>query len=145
MGHLRGGLSTKIQDPRSKLQAPGDAAGCPIRLILTPGEACDAPVAADLLTSLAPGATRVVDRACDTRVIRDLAAERGAWANTLPRFIGKVASSSSPWFCRRRTLVERFFNRSKPFRGLGTRYDRGPDTYLAALKLAAIRIRIASI
>ena len=36
--------------------------------------------------------------------------------------------------------MEGFFNRIKHFRGLATRYDRRPDDFLAALKLAAIRI-----
>ncbi|MEM8752757.1 MAG: IS5/IS1182 family transposase, partial [Pseudomonadota bacterium] len=39
--------------------------------------------------------------------------------------------------------VERFFNRIKQFRGLATRYDRNPDNFLAAIKLAAIRTCIA--
>ncbi|MGJ3262131.1 MAG: IS5/IS1182 family transposase, partial [Salinarimonas sp.] len=32
----------------------------------------------------------------------------------------------------------------KHFRGLATRYDRSPDNFLAALKLAAIRIWLAA-
>ena len=43
-----------------------------------------------------------------------------------------------------RQLVERFFNRIKHFRGIATRYDRRPDNFLAAVKLAAIRIWIAA-
>lgn len=45
---------------------------------------------------------------------------------------------------RQRNQVERFFNRIKQMRGLATRYDRREDNYLAALKLAATRIWIAS-
>ena len=51
----------------------------------------------------------------------------------------------STWVYRQRNLVERFFNRIKQFRGLATRYDRRPDNYLAALKLAAVRIWLAAI
>lgn len=108
--------------------------------MLTPGQANDAPVAAALLEDLVAGATLIADRAYDTNAIRVLAAERGAWANIPPRSIRKGGFSFSTWVYRQRNLVERFFNRLKQFRGLATRYDRRPENYLAALKLAAIRI-----
>lgn len=53
--------------------------------------------------------------------------------------------SFSTWVYRQRNLVERFFNQIKQFRGLATRYDRNPENYLAALKLAAVRIWLAAI
>lgn len=138
MGRSRGGLTTKIH-------ALVDAEGRPVRLELTPGQAGDAPVAATLLESLAPGATLIADRAYDTNAIRDLAAERGAWANIPPRSIRKGSFAFSTWVYRQRNLVERFFNQVKQFRGLATRYDRNPENYLAALKLAAVRIWLAEI
>ena len=87
MGRSRGGLTTKIH-------ALVDADGRPVKLILTPGQAGDAPVAATLLEDLAPGATLIADRAYDTNAIRELASERGAWANIPPRTIRKAASPS---------------------------------------------------
>ncbi len=138
MGRSRGGLTTKIH-------ALVDADGRPIRLELTPGQAGDAPVAATLLEDLAPGTTLIADRAYDTNAIRDLAAERGAWANIPPRSIRNGSFAFSTWVYRQRNLVERFFNQVKQFRGLATRYDRNPANYLAALKLAAIRIWLAAI
>jgi transposase len=138
MGQSRGGLTTKIH-------ALVDAEGRPIRLTLTPGQAGDAPVGTELVAELDEGATLIADRAYDTNPIRDGAAARGVWANIPPRVIRKNAFSFSPWVYRQRNLVERFFNRIKQFRGLATRYDRRPDNYLAALKLAAIRFWIASI
>lgn len=138
MGRSRGGLTTKIH-------ALVDADGRPIRLELTPGQAGDAPVAAILLENLTPGSTLLADRAYDTNAIRDLAAERGAWANIPPRSTRKGSFAFSTWVYRQRNLVERFFNRIKQFRGLATRYDRHPENYLAALKLAAARIWLAAI
>jgi transposase len=138
MGRSRGGLTTKIH-------ALVDADGRPVRLLLTPGQAGDAPVAASLLEDIAPGATLIADRAYDTNAIRELAAERGAWANIPPRVIRKGSFSFSTWVYRQRNLVERFFNRIKQFRGLATRYDRRPDNYLAGLHLAAIRMWLAAI
>jgi transposase len=118
----------------TNIHALVDADGRPVRLELTPGEAGDAPVAATLLENLAPGTTLIADRAYDTNAIRDLAAERGAWANIPPRSIRKGCFSFSTWVYRQRNLVERFFNQVKQFRGLATRYDRNPENYLAALQ-----------
>jgi transposase len=56
----------------------------------------------------------------------------------------KQTFSFSRWVYRQRNLVERFFNRIKQMRGLATRYDRRADNHLAALKLAATRIWVAS-
>ena len=106
MGRSRGGLTTKIH-------ALVDADGRPVKLMLTPGQAGDAPAAASLLEDLAPGATLIADRAYDTNAIRDLAAERGAWANIPPRSIRKGSFAFSSWVYRQRNLVERFFNRIK--------------------------------
>ena len=138
MGRSRGGLTTKIH-------ALVDAEGRPVKLLLTSGQAGDAPAAASLLEDLAPGATLIADRAYDTNAIRDLAAERGAWANIPPRSIRKGSFAFSSWVYRQRNLVERFFNRIKQFRGLATRYDRRPENFLAGLQLAAIRIWLAAI
>jgi transposase len=138
MGRSRGGLTTKIH-------ALVDADGRPVKLMLTPGQAGDAPAAARLLEDLAPGATLIADRAYDTNAIRAFAAERGAWANIPPRSIRKGSFAFSGWVYRQRNLVERFFNRIKQFRGLATRYDRKPENFLAGLQLAAIRVWLAAI
>lgn len=133
MGRSRGGLTTKIH-------ALVDAEGRPVRLVLTPGQAGDAPAALDLIGDLAPGSIVIADRAYDTNAIRDHATRRGAWANIPPRVIRKGTFAFSSYLYRYRNLVERFFNHIKNLRGLATRYDRRPDNFLAALKLAAIRI-----
>ena len=45
----------------------------------------------------------------------------------------------SPYLYRARNLAERFFNRIKQCRRVGTRYDKLAANYLAFIKLAAIR------
>ena len=137
MGRSRGGLTTKIH-------ALVDAEGRPVRLLLTAGQANDAPACEQLLPLVAKGAILIADRAYDTNAIRATMAERGAWANIPPRVNRKGSFPFSSWLYRQRNLVERFFNRIKHFRGLATRYDRSPDNFLAALKLAAIRIWLAA-
>lgn len=138
MGRSRGGLTTKIH-------ALTDAEGRPVRLELTAGQAADAPMAEKLLTDLQPGATLLADKAYDTDAIRDFARDRNAWANIPAKANRRKTFSFSRWVYRQRNLVERFFNRIKNMRGIATRYDRRADNYLAALKLAATRIWIASI
>lgn len=137
MGHSRGGLTTKIH-------ALVDAEGRPLRLVLTPGQAGDAPVGAALLDDIDRGAILIADRAYDTNAIREGAAERGIWANIPPRVSRKDTFPFSRYLYRQRNLVERFFNRIKGFRGLAARYDRRPENFLAALTLASIRIWLAA-
>ena len=138
MGRSRGGLTTKIH-------ALTDAEGRPVRLELTAGQAADAPMAEKLLADLQPGSTLLADKAYDTDAIRDFARCRNAWANIPTKANRKKTFSFSRWVYRQRNLIERFFNRIKNMRGLATRYDRRADNYLAALKLVATRICIASI
>lgn len=113
-----------------------------MRLELTAGQAGDAPVATRLLEAVVPGATVIADKAYDTDGIRSFVAARGAWANIPPRSTRKAIFAFSRWVYRQRNLVERFFNRLKQMRGLATRYDRRPDNFLAAIKIAAVRIWI---
>jgi transposase len=137
MGHSRGGLTTKIH-------ALVDAEGRPVRIELTAGQAADAPVAEKLLCDLRPGSILLADKAYDTDAIRSLAKSRKSWANIPAKINRKQTFSFSRWLYRQRNLIERFFNRIKNMRGLATRYDRRADNYLAALKLVAARIWIAS-
>jgi transposase len=46
----------------------------------------------------------------------------------------------SKYLYKARNLVERFFNKIKHFRRIATRYDKLAEKFLAALKLAAVRI-----
>ena len=69
-----------------------------------------------------------------------LAAERGAWADIPAKSNRKDDFLFSRWIYRQRDLVGRFFNKLKQFRGVATRYDKNPLNFLAAVKLASIRI-----
>lgn len=138
MSRSRGGLTTKIH-------ALVDAAGRPVRLSLTPGQAGDAPEAVPLMADVGSGATLIADRAYDTNAIRNHAEAAEIWANIPPRSIRKQSFPFSRWVYRQRNLVERFFNRIKQFRGLATRYDCRSDNFLAPLKLVSIRIWLADL
>lgn len=134
----RGGLTTKIH-------AVVDAEGRPIRLELTAGQAHDSPVATDLLDDLGEGAILLADRAYDTNALCAFAAERKAWANIPPKANRTVSFAFSKRVYRHRNAVERLFNKLKQFRGITTRYDKNPDNFLAAIKLAAVCIWINSL
>ncbi len=138
MGQSRGGLTTKIH-------ALVDAEGRPVRIELTAGHAGDAPMATKLLETVATGATGLADKTYDTDGIRAFVAARAGWANIPPRITRKGTFAFSRGVYRQRNLVERFFNRLKQMRRIATRYDRRADNYLAAIKLAALRIWIKSL
>ncbi len=133
MGRSRGGLTTKIH-------ALVDASGLPIVLKLTEGQAHDGRSADDMLGSLVAGQILLADRAYDSDALRQTLAERGAWANVKPMPRRKNIPAFSAFLYRYRNLVERFFNKLKHFRAVATRYDKTPENYLAAVKLASARI-----
>lgn len=133
MGRSRGGLTTKIH-------ALVDAAGLPIALKLTEGQAHDGRSAQDMLAALTAGQILLADRACDSDALRQTLDQRGAWANIKPMPGRKNVPAFSPFLYRYRNLVERFFNKLKHFRAVATRYDKRPENYRASVKLASLRI-----
>lgn len=110
MGRSRGGLTTKIH-------APVDANGLPVRLKLTEGQAHDGRSAADMLVGLGPGQILMADRAYDSDALRQTMTTQGAWANIKPMPRRVNVPAFSPFLYRYRNLVERFFNRLKHFQG----------------------------
>ena len=133
MGRSRGRLTTKIH-------ALVDAAGLPIMLKLTEGQAHDGKSAEDMLDGIGNGQILLADRAYDSDALRQSLADRGAWANIkpMPRRIRVPAFSS--FLYRYRNLAERFFNKLKHFRAVATRFEKHDANYLALVKLAASRI-----
>ena len=95
-----------------------------------------------MIADLPKGSMLLADKGYDANALRDMATARGAWANIPPKANRKEPICFSKHLYKARNLVERFFNRIKQMRGLATRYDRHPDNFLAALKLAATRIWI---
>ena len=133
MGRSRGGLTTKIH-------ALVDAAGLPIVLKLTEGQAHDGRSAEDMLDSIQAGNILLADRAYDSNALRERLAERGAWGNirAMPNRLEPPVFSH--YLYKQRNAVERFFNKLKHFRAVATRYDKRDDNFLASVKLASLRI-----
>lgn len=137
MGRSRGGLTTK-------LHAVVDAAGRPIVLKLTEGQAHDGRSAADMLATLGDGDILIADRAYDSNDLRAAVTARGAWPNIRPMSRRNAKPVFSSYLYRHRNLVERFFNKLKHYRALATRYEKLARNYLAAVKLVALRIWLRS-
>ena len=132
-GRSRGGLTTKIH-------AVVDAKGLPLRLALSAGQEHVSLFAGDLLTELRHDGMLLAGRAYDSDTIRELARERGGWANIPPKRNRRNPICFSPHLYRDRNHVERFFNRIKHCRRIATRYDKLAANFLAFIKLAAIRL-----
>lgn len=133
MGRSRGGLTTKIH-------ALVDAAGLPIVLKLTEGQAHDGRGAVDMFDTVQAGNVLLADRAYDSDALRERLAERGAWANIRAMPHRLEAPAFSHYLYKQRNAVERFFNKLKHFRAIAIRYDKRDDNFLASVKLASLRI-----
>ncbi len=138
MGRSRGGLSTKIH-------ALVDAAGLPVRLALTPGQASDVHGADILLNHLAAGPVLLGDKGYDADWIREKIEAQNAAPNIPDKSNRREKHCFSKTLYKERNRVERFFNKIKHFRRVATRYEKLGANFLAMVKLAAIRIWLRSI
>lgn len=82
----------------------------------------------------------LADKGYDANALREAVAERDAWANISPKANRKDPICFSKFLYRERNCVERFFNKIKHFRRIATRYDKLAENFLAAVKLAAVRV-----
>ena len=112
-----------------------DALGRPLKLILTPGQRGDAPLAPALLEGLSPRRV-LADKAYNSNALRGLIASMGAEA-VIP--CNPTASSQSPTISRptRSERRERCFNKLKHFRRIATRFDRRATHFLSFVQFAA--------
>ena len=99
MGRSRGGLTTKIH-------ALTDAHGLPVELVLTPGQAGDCPVAAQLLGHLRENTIVLADKAYDADWLRRQIEAATAAPPTVHR---RWKPCFSPVLYRGRNRIERFF------------------------------------
>jgi transposase len=112
-----------------------DGRGRPLRIILTPGQRGDAPLAPALLEGLRPRRV-LADKAYDSNAIRELIAQRGAEAVIPCNPTRKRLIQYDFEAYKLRNLVERCFNKLKHFRRIATRYDRRACNFLAFAHLA---------
>lgn len=84
----------------------------------------------------------LADKGYDANALRQVVADKKAWANISPKANRKDPICFSKHLYKARNLIERFFNKIKQFRRIATRYDKLAENYAAALKLVAVRIWI---
>ena len=113
-----------------------DAQGQPIRFILTPGQAHDAPQAIPLLTGVQADYV-IADKGYDSDQILRFIEEQGAIAVIPPRSNRKTPREYDRELYKQRNLIERAFNKLKHWRRIATRYDRKSIYFLASLHLAS--------
>lgn len=120
----------------TKIHMAVDAVGRPLKLILTPGQRGDAPLATALLEGLSPRRV-LADKAYDSNAIRSLVADMGAEAVIPynPTRRRKIPYDFEAY--KVRNTVERCFNKLKHFRRIATRFDRRAAYFLSFLQLAA--------
>ena len=124
----------------TKIHALTDAAGLPIKFVLTPGQTHDLLGAGDLLVGLGKGDILLGDKAYDADWLRRQIEAQGAAPNIPDKSNRKEKHCFSKALYKERNLVERFFNRIKHFRRVATRFEKHAENYLAMIKLASIRI-----
>jgi transposase len=133
MGRSRGGLTSKIHAvvdtkwPARPARADGR-------------EVHHNRLAGKLLSRLKSESTLLADRGYDADWIRELAVNKGAWANIPPKSNRNRPTCFSPYLYRARNRVERFFNRIKQCRRVATRHDKLAANYLTFVQLASIRL-----
>jgi transposase len=129
MGRTKGGLNTKVH-------AIVDEAARPIRLFLSAGNEADISHARTICEEI-PAAMLVADKGYDSDAFRQWLLARGIKPCIPPRSNRKHPSPYSKPSCRKRHVVENFFERLKNFRRVATRYDKLAQTYLGFVCLAS--------
>ena len=133
MGRSQGGLAAKIH-------AVVDKQGRPIKLRLTAGQDADITSAPEMIADLPEGGLLLADRGYDSNALREMVANRNDWTNISPKFNREDPICFSKHLHMARNRVEQFFNKIKHYRRIATRYDKTAESFLAALKLVAVRI-----
>ncbi|MFD3696088.1 IS5 family transposase, partial [Streptomyces sp. NPDC058646] len=156
LGRSRGGLTSKIH-------LAADRRCRPLALVLTAGQAGDSPQFVPVLARVkvrlpvgrprtTPGAV-AADKAYSSRGNRSYLRRRGIKA-VIPEKRDQAANrkkkgtrggrpfSHDADLYKERNTVERLINKLKAWRGIATRCDKSPDSYLAGLHLRAAMIWI---
>ena len=110
--------------------------GCPVRFILTPGQAGDAPQAGPLIEGLAAEHV-IADTAYDADAIRTDITQKGAQA-VIPNNPSRARKHPlDSHLYAQRHLIECCFSKLKQFRRVATRYEKTAKNYFAVVAIAA--------
>lgn len=115
--------------------------GRPVRLLLSPGQAGDAPRAEALLRGLRPKHV-LADAAYDSDAIRNKIRENEGKPCIRPNPTRKVKKRYDKERYKHRNVIERFFGGIKQFRRVATRYEKKAANFLGFVWLAAVLINL---
>jgi len=159
LGRSRGGLTSKVH-------LAADRRCRPLAFVLTPGQAADSPQFVAVLAKVRvrgpvgrprtrPDAV-AADKAYSSRANRAHLRKHGIKA-VIPEKADQAANRKNRGSAggrpvthdaeqyKERNTVERCINRIRAWRGLATRYDKTPDSYMAGLQLRSSIIWIRSL
>ena len=132
LGYSRGGFSSKIH-------LTVDASGNPLRLLLTAGQAHEAPQAKVLLEGYEAEFV-IGDKAYDAQHIRDTITQMAAEPVIPPRSNRKEQREYDQELYKERHLIECFISKLKQYRRCFSRFDKLARTYLSFLHFASALI-----
>lgn len=112
-----------------------------MRLLLTPGQAGDAPRARELLSGLTPQHV-VADAAYDSEAVREQIRASGGADCIKPHSVRKEQRTYDAERYKHRNVIERFFGAIKRFRRVATRYDKKAANFLGFVWLASLLVNI---
>lgn len=137
LGRSRGGFT-------SKLHAAVDALGNPLGFVLTPGQRADITQAEALVAPYTVGPEKVgaviADKGYDSAAFVAYVQAHEAEAVIPARRNRKEQRQIDDNLYKDRNKVERFFNRLKHYRRIGTRYEKTGRNYLSMVYLASTMI-----
>lgn len=123
----------------TKLHAAVNGQGQVVRLLLTPGQAGDAPRASELLAGLKPRYV-LADAAYDSEAVRSQIRASGGEDCIKPHSVRKEQRTYDPERYKHRNVIERFFGAIKRFRRVATRYDKKAANFLGFTWLASFLV-----
>lgn len=132
IGRTKGGLNTK-------LTAWVEAAGRAVAVFLAPGQRADVRAVQETAWPRGlRGKTVVADKGYDSDGLRALLLRRGSRSCIPPRARRQDPARWHRGYYRRRHKVEKFFQRAKRHRRIGTRYEKRDLYFLSFVQLGAI-------
>ena len=115
--------------------------GNPLRAILTPGQAADAPHIPLLFDQFSPSIA-ILDKAYDTNAVWEFFESQGTIPVIPPKANRVVQREYDREIYKERTLVERFIGKIKQFRRVFSRFDKYARTDLHFIYFACALISL---
>jgi transposase len=132
LGRSRGGFGTKIH-------AAVNGLGLPVKLVLTPGQDADVTQAETILHEV-PFKVVIGDKGFDSQKLVAFIEARGGKAVIPSRKNATAPREYDRERYKDRNLVERFWNKTKHYRRVATRYEKTARNFLAFVHVASIMV-----